>query len=35
MTDWPSVPAEEGLAELERQLTALAGGQTLQANSAI
>jgi tRNA dimethylallyltransferase len=28
MTDWPSVPAEQGLAEIERQLTAFAAGQT-------
>ncbi|MGN6571692.1 MAG: tRNA (adenosine(37)-N6)-dimethylallyltransferase MiaA [Pseudolabrys sp.] len=34
MTDWPSVPAEEGLAELEGQLTALAAGQTIQAQLA-
>jgi tRNA dimethylallyltransferase len=34
MTDWPSVPAEEGQAELERQLTALAQGQTIPANPA-
>jgi tRNA dimethylallyltransferase len=29
MTDWPAVPAEAGQADLERQLTALAGGQTI------
>jgi tRNA dimethylallyltransferase len=28
MTDWPSVPAERGAAEIERQLTLAAGGQT-------
>ena len=34
MTDWPAVPAEEGAAEIERQLTALAGGQTIPAEPA-
>jgi tRNA dimethylallyltransferase len=28
MTDWPSVPAERAAAEIERQLTLAAGGQT-------
>ena len=28
MTDWPAVPAEQGYAEIERQLTVDAGGQT-------
>lgn len=28
MTDWPSVPAEQGFAEIERQLTGGAGAQT-------
>ena len=30
MAGWPAVPAEEGEAELERQLTALAAGPTIQ-----
>jgi tRNA dimethylallyltransferase len=34
MTDWPAVPAEEGAAEIERQLTVLAGGQTIPAEPA-
>jgi tRNA dimethylallyltransferase len=34
MTDWPTVPAEEGATEIERQLTALAGGQTIPAEPA-
>jgi tRNA dimethylallyltransferase len=29
MADWPSVPATEGKAEIERQLTTLAAGQTI------
>jgi tRNA dimethylallyltransferase len=28
MTDWPAVPAEQGYAEIEGQLTAYPGGQT-------
>ena len=32
MTDWPSAPAEAGEGEIERQLTALAAGQTISAN---
>jgi len=31
MPDWPAVPAEEGEIEIERQLTALAPGQTIPA----
>ncbi|HEY6026198.1 MAG TPA: tRNA (adenosine(37)-N6)-dimethylallyltransferase MiaA [Pseudolabrys sp.] len=34
MPDWPAVPAEEGEVEIERQLTALAPGQTIPAQPA-
>ena len=34
MTGWPAVPAEEGAAALETQLTALAAGKTIHAQPA-